>query len=61
MPGFLATNPTTAIVAQHQADLLEAARQHRLARQVARPTRPAHLPRLRRLWTRPGVRAVQPC
>jgi hypothetical protein len=58
MPGFLAT---ATIAAEHQADLLEAARQHRLAREAARPGRPAHLPRLRRLWSRPGIRAVQPC
>jgi hypothetical protein len=58
MPGFIAT---TSIAAQHQADLLEAARQHRLARQGARANRPVHRPRLRRLWSRPGIRAVQPC
>lgn len=60
MPGFFATTQ----IQQHQADLLEAARQHRLARQVARADNPVDLPRvrgLRRLWSRPGVRAIQPC
>jgi hypothetical protein len=58
MSGFTAT---TSIAAQHQADLLEAARLHRLARQTTRANRPAQRPRLRRLWSRPGIRAVQPC
>jgi hypothetical protein len=53
MPGFTAT-----IAAQHQDQLLDDARRHRLGREIARPSRPA---RLVLRWSRTRPAAVQPC